>query len=350
MQNEYIGGWEIIEYMKMLQSNESNYRFMNTSLMMQYTVYSVVKVLIVCLLLYACFKVSMLILNVGARGSYSAVDRELSSIHKFRRVSMRQDSFYDFIQAISELIRKTPLALSEAERTEMSYVLSRAGIRLPGRDSDITGDQYNAILRLCQLVGVLISIGVFISSGILAGVIMLVIVILGGNTIPNIIIDGMASSKDKEIEKEFFDFYINIHYALLSGSRESMSDIMKGYAKVTESSEMLRLIESCTYAFDTYGEYVGAQKMGEKYRELPLVSKLMRLIKQSNEGANIKVDLEGFREELLNKKVYGYQLESDKRVEKVRASMILLMPILIQAIISAALLYLGDMGAISSFF
>lgn len=347
----YKGGGEILEYIRLLgQGENGGLRYMDTSLMMQYLMLTVAKVVICILIAYVALKVCKGVLNIRGRKGYRAIDRELGAIYRNRRISSRRSAIYEFVLAITELMRHTPFKISQSYNTQLTYVLSRAGVRLPGKESEMTGEQFIAVLRILQIVGCTLGIVIGIFTNPFVCIVIVFAVIFGGNFIPMTIIEGTARAKDREIENEFFDMYIMVHYSLMSKSNAPISSILKSYGRVTDSEEVGRFIDSCVYTLDTYGEYLGCQKIMEKYKELASVSKLMRIIKQVNEGADVEAELAGFREELFNKRVYLLEQRSDKLIAKVRASINSLMPILIQAILSAASVYLEDMTALSSFF
>lgn len=351
MDNGYKGGGEILEYIKALKDDvNGGLRYMNTPLMLQLFLITVIKIVICIMVVYTGVSVCRLILKARGKKGYRAIDRELGSIHRSRAIAVRRNSMFEFIVAISELNKHTPFAISSAYNTELSYILSRAGVRMPGNDRDMTGEQFIALIRLAQVIGCIIAIVIGATVNILFGALLVFAISFLGNLIPLTIVEGIARKKDREIEEEFFDMYIMIHYSLLSKSNNPISAIIKTYGKVTESEEVARFTESCVYTFDTYGEYVGCQRIMEKYKELPSVAKLMRIIKQVNEGDDVTIELQGFREELLNKRIYMMEQSSAKLINQVRASINTLMPVLFQAILSAMSIYLEDMTALSSLF
>ena len=89
--------------------------------------------------------------------------------------------------------------------------------------------------------------------------------------------------------------------------------------------------------------------IAKEYREIPDVTKLMRLIKQFNDGGDIKQDLIGFRDKLLLEKQMRMEDEQKKLVTKARLSFNILMIVLVQAILSAMAIYLPDLTNVGSF-
>ena len=141
-----------------------------------------------------------------------------------------------------------------------------------------------------------------------------------------------------------------IHYELISGSNTPLANIMRSYAKTTDSKEMKNMVDVCVHYIETYGDFEATRYISKAYREIPVMTKLMRLIRQANEsGATVVEELKGFRQEILNEKRYEIEKRTDKLIARARASFNLLMPILLQAILSAMSIYLSDMGAMSSF-
>ena len=112
---------------------------------------------------------------------------------------------------------------------------------------------------------------------------------------------------------------------------------------------MVRFADTCADYIDIYGEAEGSTYIAKEYREIPDVTKLMRLIKQFNDGGDIKQDLIGFRDKLLLEKQMRMEDEQKKLVTKARLSFNILMIVLVQAILSAMAIYLPDLTNVGSF-
>ena len=54
---------------------------------------------------------------------------------------------------------------------------------------------------------------------------------------------------------------------------------------------MHRFVDCCIHYIDTYGEYEATKFITRQYREIPQVGKLMRLIRQANEGGDVRAEL-----------------------------------------------------------
>lgn len=82
---------------------------------------------------------------------------------------------------------------------------------------------------------------------------------------------------------------------------------------------MKHFVDVCIHYIDTYGEYEATRYISKAYREIPQVAKLMRLIRQANEGGDIKAELIGFRTELLNARKYEIEKRMNKLIQMGRA-------------------------------
>lgn len=94
---------------------------------------------------------------------------------------------------------------------------------------------------------------------------------------------------------------------------------MKSYQKTTDSEEMKHFVDVCVHYIDTYGEYDATRHIAKAYREIPEVAKLMRLIRQANEGGDVKAELIGFRNELLNARRHAIENRMNKLIDMGRA-------------------------------
>jgi hypothetical protein len=253
------------------------------------------------------------------------------------------------MKTLTSIIEKSPLAMPKSNIEYYSYNLTRANVRIPGGARVMHPEEFNAIIKSVQVfviaVGLLTS--VFVSASI--GAITIMLALFLGNTMPMATIRSTVKVKDNEIVENFAEFYLMIHYVLLASAGTPISGIIKSYDKTTESQEMHRFCDVCLYYIDTYGEYEGTRYISKQYREIPQVGKLMRLIRQANEGGDVRAELVGFRTELLEARKYAIQKRMEKLVMKAKASFNILVPILIQAIISAMAIYFEDISLASTF-
>jgi hypothetical protein len=119
-----------------------------------------------------------------------------------------------------------------------------------------------------------------------------------------IIIRSVVKSKDAVVKRNFFDMYCKLHYSLMSGGVTPINKLLQIYAKTTDDPEMLRFVDNCCNLIETYNEYGATTRIADDYREIAEVGKLMRLVKQQADGADITAELVGFREELIAEEKY----------------------------------------------
>jgi hypothetical protein len=75
----------------------------------------------------------------------------------------------------------------------------------------------------------------------------------------------------------------------------------------------------------------------------------MRLIRQANESGDVRAELLGFRDELLAAKKYAISKRMEKLVNQAKMSFNILLPVLLQAILSAMAIYIEDLKLTSTF-
>lgn len=347
MFKENLGGGEILS---LGQSNESAFPRMDTSLMGQFQSLGLVQWLIIALLIFFMIFIIMKLLGKKSPIKGRGIAAELDVMADIRKRDAAILTANKNIRNITDIIEKTPLTLSKYQVDYWNYNLIRADIRIPGGSRVYKAQEFNAIIRAIQIIVVVISIflGIFVST--LLGFVLAVGSVFIGNTLPLMTVRAIVKAKDEEIEANFSDFYLMIHYVLIARANTPLSSIIKSYDKTTSSEEMHKFANTCISLLDTYGEFVGPTMIADRYKEIPIVCKLMRLIKQSNQGADVAPELIGFRKEIIDAKEYALRKKGDKLIAKARASFNLLMPILIQAIISAMMIYMDDLSIAGSIF
>lgn len=337
-----IGGGEILDYMNG-GSYQSSYTHMDVNLIRQFMLLGPVKIIIIFLLIGLAIWLLLKILNIKPTKGRGIVN-ELEHMEEVRRRDNSIVQANRFIMDITNIIEHSPFKLERARRDYINYNLSRADIRIPGGRRIMRAEEYNALLKIAQILMCTLGIVVTILVNYMLGFVIVLFAVVIGGSLPMMYIRGIVKERDEEIEANFSDFYLMIHYVLMARANTPLSGIMRSYDKTTNSKEMHRFIDVCVTNIDTYGEYEGPMRIAEKYKEIAIVGKLMRLIRQANEGADVASELRSFRQELIDAKQYALKRRGEKLIKRARASFALLMPILVQAVISAMLIYVKDLS------
>ena len=166
------------------------------------------------------------------------------------------------------------------------------------------------------------------------------------NALPMMIIRQIVVARDNEIREDFPDLYLMIHYEIVSGGNTPLERSFRSYKRVTKSVEMLKFVDRAVELFETYGEIEATNEIAKYYREIPEVTRLMRLINQLHTGGNVQQEFVGFREQILKDKKYRLEEKMNKLVARARMSFQLAYIILLQAIISAMALFMPRLDLI----
>lgn len=341
------GGGEVLDYLG--QGQQQGPSYLDDGVIRQFMMLPIVRVIIVLLLIVIAIIMIMKILEVRNPLRGKAISNELEHLD---RVKKRDESIVKankMIGTLTKIIETTPLCLSRSYVEYWKYNLERANIRIPGGSRVMKPQEFNALIKTVQVAVISLALVIIILLSAPLGVMLIIFTIVIGSTLPMQTVRQTVKAKDNEIVENFADFYLMIHYVLLASAGTPISGIMKSYDKTTTSDEMHRFVDVCIHYIDTYGEYEATRYITKQYREIPQVGKLMRLIRQANEGGDVRAELIGFRDELLTAKKYAISKRMEKLVTQAKLSFNILMPILIQAIISAMAIYLEDLQLTSTF-
>jgi hypothetical protein len=347
METNNVGGGEVLQYIG--QGNTSKPDYLDNDVIAQFAMIPGIKIVIMILILVAAVLIILRIMEVRSPNTNSKIREELDHQRAVRKRDEQIVFYNNVMKTLTGIIEKSPLAMPKSNLEYYSYNLTRANVRIPGGARVMRPDEFNAIIKSVQVLMCIIGIAtsVFISASI--GIITIMIALFCGNTVPMAVVRETVKAKDNEIVENFAEFYLMIHYVLLASAGTPISGIIKSYDKTTESQEMHRFCDVCLFYIDTYGEYEATRYISKQYREIPQVGKLMRLIRQANEGGDVRAELVGFRTELLEARKYAIQKRMEKLVMKAKASFNILVPILIQAVISAMAIYFEDLSLTSTF-
>jgi hypothetical protein len=348
MPDRPVGGGEVLEYWG--QNPERNeYQWLDGNLIRQFEALGWIRYLIFAILIALAILFILRLFQIKPNRRKGLVS-ELEYMGKLKKRDKKIIATNKLIRQITSFMEKTWFSMPKGNVEYWQYNLRRAGIKIPGGARDLTAQEFHAILQAIQAALVLVIGPISFLINPMMGLMLVVIILIVGSTIPIQVIRARVAAKDLEIKKNFCDYYLMIHYVLLASSNTPLSGVMRSYAKTTESEEMVRFVDTCISYMETHGEYEATNFIAKDYREVAMVGKLMRLIRQANEGGEVKAELIGFRDELLAERKFAIARQMDKLVSKAKFSFNMLLIILVQAIISAIGIYLSDLGSSFSMF
>lgn len=348
MNTNNAGGGEVLQYIGNNQT-QNQYQYLDIDVIRQFMCLPWVKLLIVILLGIIAFLLIARVFEMKSPLKGRAITNELEHMD---RVKQRDNTILkanSMMASLTKIVEASPFSLSKSYIEYWNYNLERASIRIPGGYRVMKAQEFNAIIKSVQAFVIFLSIIIIVVFSAPIGMMTIIITILVGSTMPMATVRQKVKTKDAEVVENFADMYLMIHYVLLASAGTPISSILKSFDKTTSSEEMHRFVDVCIHYIDTYGEYEATRYITKQYREIPQVGKLMRLIRQANEGGDVRAELIGFRNELIEAKKYSIAQHMNRIVMQARASFNILVPVLIQAIISAMAIYFKDLSVTSTF-
>lgn len=349
-QGNTLGGGEVLQYVGQDTGEKSKFNYMDNNLISQISMLWWVRILIVIIIAIALILLFMHVFRFKSVFKGAGITRALEHMTRVKKHDEKIIRLNRMLVNLKDIVELTPFKLDKQKKEYLQYNITRCGIRTPGDMRDLTAEEFNALIMLCKAISVVLGILTTLFISIPVGFLFIILALFALNMFPMLILRSMVNNKDDEIRKNFSDFYLMIHYTLMANASTSLANLMRSYDKTTDNAEMHKFVSACIHNIETYGEYEATTYIAREYREIPEVGKLMRLIKQANEGGEVKTELIGFRQELLNARKYAIEKAGDKLVQRGQWSFNLLMPVLVQAIISAMSIYFGDIfGSLSLF-
>lgn len=343
-----IGGGEVLDFIG--NKAEVAWKYMNAELINHFEHYSLYKVGLCALIILIAVLIALRILGIRTIGQDAGVRAEVENIKSLRRTEANILAKQKRLLKLKSLMRAFGLEPNQTFVDYMNYNLKRACILAPSGDRALDAYEYNAYVKTGTFLTAIICILVMFFNNLALGLILLCLSLIMWSVLPNMIVRSEAVRRDAIIRENFFDFYAEIHYILKDGGGASLVKKIRTYSKsIQNKPEMARFADNCADLLDLYGEYEGTLHVSKEYKEIPEVGKLMRLIRQFNDNADISQELEGFRQQLLTEKQLKMEAAQKKLIEKARMSFNILMIILVQAILSAMAIYIPDLGGIGSF-
>ena len=348
MNTNNAGGGEVLQYVGN-NTSDNRYIYIDQTVVKQFLALPYVRLVIFLLLIIVALLLVAKIFEVKSPLRGKAITNELEHIDRVKKRDNAILKANNMIASLTKIIESTPFLLSRSYVDYWAYNLNRANIRIPGGYRIIRPQEFNAVIKSIQAVLIAISLVIIVLVSAPIGMMLIILILAIGSTMPMAFVRQKVKEKDLEIIDKFADMYLMIHYVLLASAGTPISGILKSFDKTTSSDEMHRFVDVCIHYIDTYGEYEATRYISKQYREIPQVGKLMRLIRQANEGGDIRAELIGFRDELIAAKKYAIEQRMNRIVIAARASFNILVPILVQAIISAMAIYFQDLSLTSTF-
>lgn len=349
MDNPNLGGGEALGLMGNGGGNEPN-PWINWDVVNQYgSLLTAAQFAIVAALILITFLIIARIFRIKSVLKQKGLAGELETINALRQ----RDAFVlqanKTMKAITSLFENSILRSNPANKDFVDYNLKRANVRVLGGYRPMVMEEFYSVIKLSAIVLCALgaAVGLFVNKTI--GALIIVVIIWAAATLPMIILRTVVKQKNETIKLNFFDVYCKLHYSLMAGGVTPVNKLLQIYAKTTDDPEMLRFVDNCTNLIETYNEYQATTMIADDYREIAEVGKLMRLIKQQADGADIQSELVGFREEIISEEKYRLSKRVDSDIAKVQKSFILIILLLGQAVLSAMAIYLPDLGLITNF-
>ena len=340
--NGTIGGGDILQYFD--KGKDKATWYVDYYLEKAFVLLPYIRIAIMLLICFTVIVAIMRMNNINHFGIGRGIKKELKNIRALKERDKAILRRTNALKALTNLVEHTMFRVDRSKAEYLEYNIRRAGFMAPGGYRTMTAEEYNAVnkcilgvaLLMCAAVCVLhsIAIGIFCAGG----------AVIACTTLPNIMLRSIVMGKDAEIRKHFSDMYLMVHYTLISGGRTPLDRVLRSYGRTTTSQEMVRFVNNCCNRIETYGEYKATSYISRDYREVPEVVKMMRIVRQLREGADVHNDLVGFRDEVITSRSVALSAAGDKLVAKADRSMVLIWIVLIQAILSALAIYIPDLG------
>lgn len=343
-----IGGGEVLEHVGNGASSGPSYldelliQLFNSMPYVKYIIYALIIVL-ASLLILRLFKIKSIFKGKG-------IEAELQNVKTLKKRDTYIIKANKMLLWATKLVEKSPLSLSREKKEYWQYNLRRLGVKIPGGYRDLQATEFNALIQVTAFAMCMVSIIVMVFVNYMLGILLIMSVLIAAGTLPMTVIRSMVAQRDLEIKSNFANYYLMLHYVIIAGSKADLGSVMKSYAKTTSSVEMQKYVEACLNHIETHGEYEATRYIAKDYQEVAEVGKLMRLIRQANEGGNVNEELVGFRAELMSAKRYAVIQRREQLILKAQHSFNILMIVLIQAVLSAMSIYLEDMQLMTSLF
>lgn len=342
------GGGEILQFWGNADVYNKNSPYLDNQLIQQFNLIPMMKIIIILIILGLMGVVILKIFNIKSPFRGKGITRELDYMDRVRKHDASIMRANRLMHWVTQFIASTPFTQSNAAKDYWQYNINRAGIKIPGGSRLMKAEELHAIIQFITGCAIVVEIFVLIFLNQILGWVLIISTIIMSSMMPMMIIRNTVTLKDAEIKANFSDYYLMLHYVLVASAKTPLAGIMKSYAKTTSSVEMQRYVDTCIHYIDTFGEYEATRYIAKDYREIPEVGKLMRLIRQANEGGDVESELMGFRTELLREKRYTIEKRMEKLIGRAKASFSILMPVLVQAVISAMAIYVSDLGVAGS--
>ena len=292
----------------------------------------------------------MRVFNVRSLITGKGITNSLRNIEKARSRDYFVLSSNRALMNLAKWVQSGIFKLNRSKEEYLAYNLKRANVKAPGGTRIIEPKEWNALVVVCT--GFCVTVGVLITLFInyMIGFVIIATSFACGSLLPMQFLRAAVKAKDAEIENNFTDLYLMLHYVLMEGAKTSLDKIMRTFGKTTNSEELKRFIDISAEYMETYGEYEATKYIMNDYREVECVCELMKLIKQLYDKADIRNDLLAFRTRVVDKKELLLNKRVDILIARARRSFVILMIILVQAVVSAMAIYIPDMGGASMFF
>lgn len=341
--NDRVSGYGIGQTNDISVGDGFKYEYFNPTTLRLLNNYGLIKFGVAILLIVLALLIIKNMWGIRSIFTSKAIRTEVDNYNSLRDRDDRILKANKFIRGITNLVTNSGLRVNPSYREYFQYNLDRANVRIPGGSRIFTPDEFNSLKVLCVCLAIVAGL---ILSYFVSPFFGVVVAVIGGatiNTMPMMIIRRIVAGKDNEIRDDFPDLYLMIHYEIMSGGKTPLAKAFSSYRRVANSVEMLKFVDTSINMFETYGDEEASNRIAKIYREIPEVTRLMRLINQLHTGGDVKKELNGFREQIIKDKKYRLEVKMNKLINRAKMSFYLTYAILVQAVVSAMALFFPRM-------
>lgn len=335
-----IGGGEVLPFLE--KKDDAIYGISQSAYWLQSHIHTIVICLLIIIILCGIYNI-LKIMGIDLFGE-NKVNSLINDEIAIGTVNRKQRRTRKFLTTVERFQSKGILKLDKFKEDDLRFNLERVNWRI--NDVPLSAGMYNGLKWLVRIVTVVLTLVAIIFFQSTTPFFIGLIIIMSVGSV-DIILNGTIKRLDEEIYANFLEFYLMLHHTMISDGGATLTSLIQLYNK-TAKGEMKNVTDKILYCFDTYGESLGCDMLTNAFRH-EYISRLMRLIKGYVRGADVRDDMKGFRTLLIDNRERDIMNASEKLQMKARMSFYILMPILVQAIVSAMAIYFGDISQVGTF-
>ena len=276
-------------------------------------------------------------------------------VEKDKELAQKRSFYLRILSFCESVCNNFGVKPSDVKIEKFNFYIGRAHISISAIERNLRPKELIGFFKIIKFV--LCFAGLFFTVLTGSKLFLILLASLFIDTIFELLMEGVISDEDKEIEEDFPDLYLLLYSRLIKGTNTRLAPVLDDYIRSIDTIDgeqshkaIRNYVMTLRKNIELYGDdSLAIHNMRGIYRSAMIVN-FMNLAVQSLKGVDNREKLLAFKMELTQKKLESMKEKAEKMVEKGQRVILLIYVILAEFVVLSWVAKLGSTAGLSGIF